>query len=634
MFLGFCSYIVALTTTVTHEMLLLGHGFTLPPLGAEVTLEFFYKISPLVLVVFHFFLLALGRNGIETYTLPVLWASVIRWVIYAILPLVVLLFVQGQFLAYHSVSTTFWQQMLVMIDLGLILIFCKNIEEERRKIGVLSWIILLVVVFAVLCFSWGVAAVPEPNDPGRLASCWPFRWPERNLILRKVELIAREPPPELLAFYAQEEGLTIDEARRRHSKGISLNRRNLTGADFTGARLVNADFRGADLRGAHFSGADLRGARFMPAGAADGRFDLPPGNWKRFLIANARGNKELPPTRLEGADFTDALLQDANLILVNAVGATMVRADLSGVELTYADLRRARLQQVRLAGADLWHAVLQGADLTNAHLQAADLSFAELEGAVLEHSHLAAADLSNARLAAAWFVGADLRAARLQDAQSTGASFRGASLQASRGLIPRGISLRQAKLDAYCPDPNLPPQLVDLREVEFPGPEYGGKVWSDSLLDEVPEGPQREAALSRLRTQRIQPYCKARVPPPNLQHLGLLYHDERPPGPSKDWPPVAEQAIQAGFGWTEDDYYAELAALWAEDACRSESTARAMIRLATRPPALAEKELLTALRDRLTQRLEQARVTGMGLPCPALLSLDEKDLRKLAPGKN
>lgn len=652
-FWGYCIYIGALSTTVSHEMLLVGRGFTLPPLGAEVTLEQFYIVTPLILVAFHLLLL-LDRGGIEGYTLPELSVSILRWLTYAILPLGVLFFVQGQFLPYHSRITTFWQQLLVTIDLALILIFRSRISSKREngsKPGllwrrVIAWPVLITVIATALFFSWSVAAVPEPSRHDDLASLWPFGWPERNLSLRGRDLIAKEPAPELVAIYAEEEGLSLDDAQRKLSKGISLRRRDLTGADFTGAGLVNADFRGADLRNANFTGADLRGAKFMPARSADGRFDRPAGSEKRFLIANARGDKALPSTRIEKANFTDANLEGASLILVKAAGATLARADLRGVELTYADLRGARLQGAKLAGADLWHAILQEADLTQADLRAADLSFSELEGAALAHAHLLAADLSEARLAGAWFAGADLRAVQFRDAESTGASFRGAILWSSRGLILRGIILRQAKLDALCPDPGLPPQLVDLREVEPPNPKDEGKVWDARLLDGVPEGPRRKAALNRLGTQPIQPYCKAGVPlrpPANLKYLGLLYHDERrsdalKPDLLKDWPPVAEQAIQAGSAWTEDDFYVELAALWAEDACRSESFARAMLRLAARPPILAEEKLVAALKDRLKQRLEQARQEratvegppGVGLPCPALLSLEDEDLKKLS----
>lgn len=683
-FLAVCIYVGVAIASTTHEILLVGRDFTLPLFNAQVSLELFYVIAPLFVMVLHVHLMLQdyilvtklvdapwASDGQATYYYPEVTVSrmlgwkydgpvpfllkTIRWTVYVVLPVGILLWMQGQFLAYHSLGTTRWHQVLVTVDFLLILMFRWRISAERRQMSIqkrkhvwlypVSWVILGLAMVAVLLFSWGVASIPDPNAPDRFADrlVKVLGWPARNLELRESVLRASEAAPELIEIYAKEKDLSIDDVRRQHIRGVSLNGRNLTGADFTGARLVNADFRGADLRNANFSGADLRGAKFMPAGAAEGRFDRPPGREKHLLIANARGNRELSPTRLEKANFTDANLEGASLILVNAAGAMLGRADLRGVELTYADLRGARLQRANLAGADLWHAILQRADLTNADLRAADLAFAELEGAVLTHAHVQAADLSNAQLAGAWFDGADLRAVQFRDAESTGASFRGAMLWSSLGLIPRGIILRQAKLDALCPDPRLPPQLVDLREVEPPDPKAENHVWSASLLGGVPEGPRRKAALDRLRTQPIQPYCKAGVPlilPANLKHLGLLYHDERRSDPLKpdllqDWPPVAEQAIQAGSGWTEDDFYAELATLWVEDACRSESTARAMIRLATRPPTLAEEKLVTALKDRLKQRLEQAQQEraaragqpGVGLPCPALLGLGDEDLK-------
>ena len=68
------------------------------------------------------------------------------------------------------------------------------------------------------------------------------------------------------------------------------------------------------------------------------------------------------------------------------------QADLSGADLSGANLRWADLRGANLRGADLRGADLRGADLSEANLRGADLSEANLRGA-----DLSGADLSGAK---------------------------------------------------------------------------------------------------------------------------------------------------------------------------------------------------------------------------------------------
>ena len=110
-----------------------------------------------------------------------------------------------------------------------------------------------------------------------------------------------------------------------------------------------------------------------------------------------------------------------------------IRADLSGVDLEYADLdgtdlRDANLSGANLRGADLrsanlWYADLRGADLRDASLGCADLGYADLGGANLSSADLSGADLRDADLR-----GANLGHANLYDADFSGADLGGANL--------------------------------------------------------------------------------------------------------------------------------------------------------------------------------------------------------------
>ena len=100
-----------------------------------------------------------------------------------------------------------------------------------------------------------------------------------------------------------------------------------------------------------------------------------------------------------------------------------IRADLSGVDLEYANLDGADLGDANLSGADLGGTNLSGANLWYADLRGADLRYASLGCADLGY-----ADLGGANLGCADLRGADLRGADLRDANLYGADFSGADL--------------------------------------------------------------------------------------------------------------------------------------------------------------------------------------------------------------
>ena len=66
----------------------------------------------------------------------------------------------------------------------------------------------------------------------------------------------------------------------------------------------------------------------------------------------------------------------------NVRGAYLVRADLSGADLSQADLYRAKLSGAKLSQANLYRANLRNANLSEARLRGADLTDANLSGVV------------------------------------------------------------------------------------------------------------------------------------------------------------------------------------------------------------------------------------------------------------
>ena len=84
---------------------------------------------------------------------------------------------------------------------------------------------------------------------------------------------------------------------------------------------------------------------------------------------------------LSGANLSRANLSWANLSGADLSGANLSRAKLSGANLSWADLSRADLSGADLSGANLSRAKLSWADLSGADLSGANLSWADLSGA-------------------------------------------------------------------------------------------------------------------------------------------------------------------------------------------------------------------------------------------------------------
>ena len=106
----------------------------------------------------------------------------------------------------------------------------------------------------------------------------------------------------------------------------------------------------------------------------------------------------LPEPYLRCADLSGADLSGANLRYADLSGADLKYADLSGADLKYADLSGANLSGADLSGADLSCADLSGANLRYADLSGANLRGANLRGANLKYANLRYADLSGADL--------------------------------------------------------------------------------------------------------------------------------------------------------------------------------------------------------------------------------------------
>lgn len=167
----------------------------------------------------------------------------------------------------------------------------------------------------------------------------------------------------------------------------------------------------------------------------------------------------LTNANLENADLSGVNLKNTNLSEANLAGATLSGANLSNVDfidanlsdadLSEADLRMADLTMANLQNCDLSESYIGQSDMSNLCLRGADLSGATLPNTDLTGSNLRAADLSHADLTRVEFREADLSKAKvhdveLKDASLVNADFTDADLSED---VRRYIELSQTSLD-------------------------------------------------------------------------------------------------------------------------------------------------------------------------------------------
>lgn len=113
---------------------------------------------------------------------------------------------------------------------------------------------------------------------------------------------------------------------------------------------------------------------------------------------------------------------------------------------------------------------LRGANISSLQVQYANLSRAwltnaKLSGAVLPYANLSGARLRRADLSGAKLWGANLTGTMLRDADLTGADLYGADAQSSTYNVPvRGLT--QAQLDEASAEPGIPPKLDGVLDSE------------------------------------------------------------------------------------------------------------------------------------------------------------------------
>ena len=183
-----------------------------------------------------------------------------------------MVFFELQFLPYHHEVITWWQRIVVLLDLILLWLLWPSIMRgERARLALRDfrrWKILALVLasLAPVLLVNTIATIPDewPQSYLPLASI------RELLFAEDVDFVARKPKSLFLwsnvlvlpGFDAIDHTKFDSEAKiEAASQTLSLRGRHLEGAVLIGASLRKADFTGARLQGAQFSKSDLRGAK-------------------------------------------------------------------------------------------------------------------------------------------------------------------------------------------------------------------------------------------------------------------------------------------------------------------------------------------------------------------------------------
>ncbi|WP_338829113.1 pentapeptide repeat-containing protein [Bradyrhizobium sp. 27S5] len=467
-FLVFGLYLVITAGTVTHRQLLLEDPLKLPVLNIDLPLVGFFFLAPILLVVFHGYVLIqvllLARTAASysealKYNIKIAadnarvrqrlantlfaqifagsprerdgWLGwllkVMAWLTLAVAPTLILLLFQFNFLPYHSHLVTWTLRLLTLVELTTVFLLWPLALDPERDIEWRRVVTNPIALAAVALFGFiSLSLFTFPGEPHINR----FAGQPLDTVECKRWFYAEDRGQFLAQYWARWNSFdrlvlpldVVDDEKLAKIEKATADRklqpyegertrifrdRDLNCSDLADSDLRRVDLTAAQLVGANLNRADLRGASIDFA------------NLRRASLHRADlRNASLKHARLHSASLMGAQLQGAFLEAAMAYGANLSAANLDGAYLRLAMLSGAILSGT-LRGANLQSAKLQGANLSSAWLEGALLDYAELQGASLFEARLGGASLVRAQLQ-----GADLRSIRLTDAKIGAAVWR------------------------------------------------------------------------------------------------------------------------------------------------------------------------------------------------------------------
>jgi uncharacterized protein YjbI with pentapeptide repeats len=508
-FLIFGLYLAVAAANVSDHQLLVEDPVTLPTVSVRLPLTAFFLLTPLLFVVFHFYVLlqvvllsrtagaykkaldatvktALDRELIRERLANTLFAQILAgshpdrdilgillrimsWTTLVILPLSVLIVFQLKFLPYHSFLITSAHRMLIVSSLIATVLIWPVVLDGQRRISLTHaakhpWLLVLAGIFGLVSTTLlrfpGEAPVLEiltarsGDSPNREDYC------ARNWLMTSV--FGENFDRLIVRWESVIDPKKFDAMRARTAACVGEPMKSFRGRDLSCAVLHGADFRFSDFHRVTMIETDLQGARLEGACLEDATLDraiLREAYLQKARLDSARFRKaDLTAARLQGAaidraDFTSVIAKNADFTEASLKEAHLDKAIMTGATFVNASMEGAIFQGVELTdatlrGASLNNSVFKLATLDRANLSNVSLLSADFEGASLKEAILERASLGGTRLRNAVLTKAQLHGANLEQADLQGAIFDEADLTETKiaGAVLHRASFRKAQL--------------------------------------------------------------------------------------------------------------------------------------------------------------------------------------------
>jgi uncharacterized protein YjbI with pentapeptide repeats len=176
--------------------------------------------------------------------------------------------------------------------------------------------------------------------------------------------------------------------------GATFGAADVPGAVFMFATMHHVDLAGANLRDAEFLGVQGQGMDFSNVQASGMRAS--PDADLRF--SNFRGacaiKANLKAARLDGSDFSDAVMLDAILAEASISHAVFRRADLAGADFSDSDLSRSVFEDSNIARAMLERCDVRDAEFRRVNAWSTGFWMSEMSSATVEACNLRRSSLA------------------------------------------------------------------------------------------------------------------------------------------------------------------------------------------------------------------------------------------------
>jgi uncharacterized protein YjbI with pentapeptide repeats len=460
-FLALELYIAIAVTGVTHKDLFLQSPIKLPGLNLDFPLLLFFILIPAIFFTFHFYvmmmLVLLARTAAEfdnklketlaselkqeelrqrfenSLFLQMLVGArnervgfngkilgFIALCTLLITPILLLLWMQLQFLPYHSEGITWWHRLFIALDVLATIMLWSAYRKNRGIISFKSLVrFKLLPVFLIVSLWLSLATFPDEtihNNKVQLSL---------DKLQYKIDLVYFN-----WQVAANPEFRISERFWRDHIFG---GYRNLAihqqGPQGKPSKHMNVSIHIEAYKSGMFNN------RLILDGFSviDDEKVKKITNSTRFAKGSVMQGIDAftPIFDAKSRDFTEAILSNSDLRFVNFSNAIMERVDIKGAHLNFALFRNAKL-----LGSNFSDTILENANFEQANMELVDLSYSQANKASFSGANLTGSTFSHTDLQKTYLSGV-LDATSMSENDLRGANFSPSSMRAANIASPQ-----------------------------------------------------------------------------------------------------------------------------------------------------------------------------------------------------